>query len=257
MTRFGSVSARSIAAALAVLVCADEVEAAAPTGGPGSLTGLWANARYKASERFPARDRVVMTTEEKPPPLQPWAAKLVEERIAASDKGEPFSNTLTQCLPAGMPGMMYGAGAYPIQIMESPGLVAMLFDEQNHFRLIYLDRGHPAEPDASYMGDSVGRWEGDTLIVDTIGLVDNTTLDMVGTPHSDALHIVERIRRTGPDTLEDLITIDDPKTFSGVWQTKAYLRTPRPDVGMYEYICENNRNAPDAKGRATFQMPGR
>jgi hypothetical protein len=129
----------------------------------------------------------------------------------------------------------------------------MLFEEQNHFRTIRMNGKHAEDPDPTYMGDSIGHWEGDALIVDTIGLTDRTTIDQVGMPHSEELHLVERYRRLDRDTLEVLVTITDPKTFSSPWQTRALYKHAPPDSGVSEYICENNRNTPDAQGRMGFQ----
>ena len=96
--------------------------------------------------------------------------------------------------------------------------------------------------DPGYMGDSVGHWEGDTLVVDTIGFNDKTTLDMGGMPHSDAMHVIERIRRIDDNTLEDLITVDDPKTFTKPWTQRMRYKTSN-DV-IQEDFCDNNKDAP-------------
>jgi hypothetical protein len=209
---------------------------------------------YKGSGgRGGARPRVPTTVDGKPAPLLPGAAELLEKRILDADRGYPFANTLSYCLPGGMPLMIIGGAPYPIQILETPGQVSMLFEEQNHFRTIRLDARHPEDPDPSFMGNSVGKWEGDTLVVDTIALSDRTTIDQVGMPHSEDLHLLERYRRIDRDTLEVLVTITDPKVFSSSWQTKAVYKIAPPDTGVSEYICENNRNTPDSQGRTGFQ----
>ena len=220
--------------------------------GPGSLAGVWLMTGYKSS-RTSARLRVAVTTEGKPAPLLPAAAALLEKRIADADGGYPFANTLTYCLPGGMPLMMIDGAPYPIQILETPGQVSMLFEEQNHFRIIHLNARHPEDPDPSYMGHSIGYWEGDSLVVDTVGLSERTTIDQVGMPHSGDLRLVERYRRVDRGTLEVLVTITDPKTFSSSWQTRAVYKSAPSGSGVSEYICENNRNKPDAQGRMGFQ----
>jgi hypothetical protein len=200
-----------------------------------------------------------MTEDGKWPPLLPAPKALLEQRIKDSDAGNPFANSLAMCLPGGVPTMIFGA-PYPIQILETPGQVSMLYDEQNHYRIIRMNTKHLPDPDPSYMGDSVGRWEGDTLVVDTIALTDRTTLDQVGMPHSEDLHVVERYRRTGPTRMEIEVVIDDDKTFAQPWTAKAVYKMPppgSPDTQMQEYICENNRNAADASGHQGFQGPGR
>jgi hypothetical protein len=230
--------------------------AAAATGGPGSLSGLWVFSQYKGSGRGDERSRIQRTTDGSLPPLLPAAAAVLESRIRAAEQGSTFANTLTHCLPGGMPLMIFGA-PYPVQILETAGQVTMLYEEQNHFRIIHLNGRHPDDPDPTFMGHSIGHWEGDALVVDTVGLTDRTTIDQVGMPHSEALHVVERFRRTDKGTLDILVTIDDPMTFSKPWNASAIYKSAQPGVTLNEYICENNRNEPDAKGTVTFGMPGR
>jgi hypothetical protein len=223
--------------------------------GPGSLTGIWIISGYKGSGGgTPERARVQHTIDGKLPPLLPWATELLEKRILLSQQGVPFANTLTRCLPGGVPLMMFGA-PYPIQILETPGQVTMLFEEQNHFRLIYLIGGHPDDPDPSFMGHSVGHWEGNALVVDTVGLTDRTTIDQIGIPHSDELHVVERYRRTDQNTLEIVVTLDDPRTFTKPWDAKVIYKSAPSGTRVNEYICENNRNDADEHGQTTFAPP--
>jgi hypothetical protein len=232
---------------IAVCLCAAAGAASpAPSGstkaGPGSLSGIWSTLGYKGSARNAPRDRVVKTTDGQWPPLLPAAAALLEQRIAMSEQGEPFTNTLMQCLPGGVPEMVFGS-PYPVQILESPGQITMLYEMYNHFRVIPLDARHPDDPDPTFMGHSIGRWDGDTLVVDTIGLTARTTIDEVGMPHSEQLHVVERYRRTDSNTLEIIVTIDDPATFSRSWNAKAIYKAVPPGQGLMEFICENNRSA--------------
>jgi hypothetical protein len=222
--------------------------------GAGSLAGVWTLTGYKGSAGSPERERVLRTIDGKWPPLLPAAEALVEKRIVASQQGRPFANTLTQCLPGGVPLMTFGA-PYPVQILETPGQVTMLFEEQNHFRLIFLNGQHPQDPDPTFMGHSIGRWEGNTLVVDTIGLTDRTTIDQVGMPHSEELHVIERFRRVDATTLEIIVTLDDPKTFSKPWDARALYKLAPAGTAVGEYICENNRNSADEEGLTTFEQP--
>lgn len=221
----------------------------APSG-PGSLAGLWMKAGFRkdltlASLRTPDRDKVQKTIDGEWPPLQPWASEDVERRIRSSQQGDPVPTTITECLP-GIPWMLLGGGGYPIQILETAGQVTMLFEEQNHYRVIHLDAEHPEDPDPAYMGHSTGHWEGGTLVVDTIGLIDSTPIDWLGTPHSDALHLVERYQRSSTDTLELVMTIDDPNTFTRPWDTRQVFRLAPDGARLTEYICDNNRDRPGA-----------
>jgi hypothetical protein len=220
--------------------------------GSGSLSGIWLNAEYKSSSRNTERERVLLTVDGKFPPMLPWASELLEKRIRDSQVGLPFANTLAQCLPGGVPLMLFGDDV-PIQILENPGQVAMLFMEGNRFRVIPLNVDHPKDVDPSFMGDAVGRWEGDTLVVDTVGLKVRTTLDQIGTPHTEKLHIVERYRRTGPLSMEIRVSIEDPGAFTRPWEAKVNYKAAPSDTRMIEDVCENNRNMPDEQGRSGFQ----
>jgi hypothetical protein len=229
--------------------------AATPTG-PGSVAGIWRGGGVwqgdgdsnservsnLASGRTPERDRVLKTIDGSWPPLQPWAAEVLEKRISLSQRGEPEGTGTALCLP-GVPVLMLG-GPYPIQIIESPGLVTILLEEHNHFRLVYLNGKLPVDPDPTFLGHSVGRWEGDTLVVETVGLTERIPIDRVGLPHSDQLRLTERFRRIGPDTMDLVLTIDDPKTFTKPWDARVRYRTAAAGVKMTEYICENNRDYP-------------
>jgi hypothetical protein len=196
-----------------------------------------------------------VTLDGKEPPLLPWARDVYHKRLdLAERKGLPFNDTEVYCVSGGMPRMMMGA-AYPVQILQTAGQVTILFELIRNVRYIHLTDKHPdpADIDPSYNGDSIGRWEGDTLIVDTIGLTDRSTVDKYGIPHTDALHVVERIRRTDENTFEDLMTIEDPKTFTAPWQYRAVYKRAPAGTRLAEYMCENNRNLPDEKGQVTFK----
>jgi hypothetical protein len=126
-----------------------------------------------------------------------------------------------------------------MQIVQTPGLIVMLFEYDHFTRQIYLDRReHSQNLDPTWMGESIGRWEGDTLVVDTVGLNDKTWLDQVGHPHSDRLNVVERIRRTSHDTLQDDVTIDDPKAYTAPWMGRQVFKL-RPNWHLIEYVCED------------------
>ena len=234
-----------IAAAAGAIVAS----VAHPAQAAGDIAGTWTLADYKSSG-LPAEQRIPQTIEGTAPPLQPWAQKLYDQRIADSDRGQPFAPTSARCLPLGVPLMMMAANM-PIQIMQSPTRVSLMFEEQRTFRVVLLDQPHGEDLDPSFYGDSVGHWEGDTLVVDTTGLNDRTTLDLTGMPHSQALHVVEHIRRVDAETLEDLITVDDPKTFTRPWTTR--MRYHAFTGRIMEYVCDNNRNAPDAANHATYE----
>jgi len=173
------------------------------------------------------------------PPMQPWAQTVYKEAKpgygprATAQSQDP----ILSCFPPGVPRIMLIP--FPLQIVQSPGMVVMLFEYDHFTRQIYMDRrDHPRDVDRTWMGDSIGRWDGDTLVVDTVGLNDKTWLDQVGHPHSDRLHVVERIRRTDHETLEDDITIDDPKAYTKPWTGQQFFKL-RPNWHLIEYVCED------------------
>jgi len=131
--------------------------------------------------------------------------------------------------------------------VQLPDEVVILF-EYDHFVLhIYTDgREHPKNVDPTWMGDSIGKWEGDTLVVDTVGLTDKSWLDQVGHPHSDALHVVERIRRVDHGTLQDDFTIDDPKAYTRPWTGQLIFKL-RTGWDLMEYICEDHMEEPSKR----------
>jgi hypothetical protein len=189
--------------------------------------------------------------------LQPWAREIANKRLQDAKDGHPFAHTKARCLPAGLPKSMDPPNSLPMQILINPGQITILFEEFNDFRIIHMGGKHPApkELDPTFFGHSIGHWEGKTLVVDSVGFNTETTIDSFGMPHSEDMHVIERIRRTGPDTLEDLITIEDPKAYKRTWKMQSLFRT-QPGLGLMEYYCLNERNAPDATGRTTVLLPG-
>ena len=127
-----------------------------------------------------------------------------------------------------------------MEIMQVPGRVVMLFEYDHFVRQIFTDgRQHPQDMPPSWMGDSIGKWEGNTLVVDTVGFNDKTWLDLVGHPHTDALHLVERLRRVSHDTMTIDISIDDPKAYTRPWVAHSIYEL-KPDWNIGEVICEDD-----------------
>ncbi len=166
------------------------------------------------------------------PPFQPWAE--AKFKTIDSTKDDPNLG----CLPHGIPRLMYVP--LPFEIFQVPSRVLVFQEALHQVRQIYVDgREHPKDLDPTWTGHSVGKWEGDTLVVDTIGMNDKTWLDHVGLPHSDALHVLERIRRIDHDTMVDDFTIDDPKAYTKPWTAQQVYKLK---VGweIHEYVCEEN-----------------
>jgi hypothetical protein len=137
------------------------------------------------------------------------------------------------CDPPGLTRMY----SFPWQftIVQTPANVYILFEYFHTWRVVAMNQPHPKDLDSTWLGNSVGKYEGDTLVIDTVGVNDKSWLDNVGHPHSDALHTVERFRRLDPDTLRLDLTIDDPKAYTKPWTaTKTYKRTNFP---LGETMC--------------------
>jgi len=199
---------------------------------PADLSGVWLEKQS------------AITFTPKEPPFQPWAeAKYKKIKPGYGPRATPDSqDPILQCYPPGVPRIMLIP--FPMQIVQLPGQVMMVFEYDHFVRFIDLERRqHPKDLSPSWMGDSIGHWEGDTLVVDTIGLNDKTWLDQVGHPHSEALHVIERIRRPDHDTLVDEITIDDPKTYTKSWSGQQIFGLRR-GWHLLEYICEDNMADP-------------
>ena len=231
--------------------------AKASAADPGNLNGVWLSARFTGGAVVnPGLDpKTIRTVEGKDPPLLPWAAEITQRRLMAMKAGRPEAGPKAKCLPAGLPQSMTPPASLPIQMLVQKDQVTILFEEFNNFRIIHMNRKHAEDPDPGYFGDSVGHWEGDTLVVDTIGLTDKTAIDNVGIPHTDQLHVVERFHRTGKDGMEILTTLDDPKAYTAPWTIRSSFRSV-PGTDLAEYYCDNDRNVPTAEGVSVVQMPG-
>jgi len=135
-------------------------------------------------------------------------------------------------------------GLFPQQIVQTPTQVIMMYEYMNVFRPIPLNAKHREDLIPSYMGDSVGRWEGDTLVVDTIGFNDKTWLAGAGTFHSDALHTVERFTRIDKDQINYEVTMEDPNVFTKPWKLTSTLML-REGTRLQEMVCVENNIDPD------------
>ncbi len=188
------------------------------------------------------------------PSLKPPYDALYAKRMKAFNAGAPIDDVTANCLPPGMPHIM--VVPYPFEIVQTPGRVLFLFEYAGQVRRIYLDGRRPSEDDdPTYYGLSTGHWERSTLVVETSRIRADTQDDFSGLPHSDALVITERFRRIDHATLEDRITLTDPKAYAQPFTvTRRYQLHPTWSIG--EYVCEeNNRNASGANGVTGFGVP--
>jgi hypothetical protein len=166
-------------------------------------------------------------------PFQPWAAELVKKRMADNSKDNPDAH----CLPMGF--MQFHTHSQPRKIIQTPDVLLILYEANSGLRQIFTDGrtlpGEDAEP--WWYGYSVGRWEGDTLVVETAGFIENIWLDVRGSPLTSSGRVIERFRRPNYGNLEIEITVDDPKAYTRPWSVKVNQRI-LPDTELIEFICE-------------------
>ena len=214
---------------------------AQPSKDPRDFSGVWQLDHY-APQRYPVVGGGPM-------PYLPWTATEAARRDAAMAAGHPISDTTSKCMPSGIPRVM--GAPYPIKIVQTPKEMIVLIETQHLIRIAYLNEQHPPadDIDPTFMGHTVGHWEGDAFVMDTVGLRADTTLNEAGDPHTDKMHVVERWTKAADGkSLYDLIEIDDPGAYAHPFQIKlTYLW--KPQFRLMEYICEeNNRNQTDANG---------
>ena len=170
----------------------------------------------------------------KDPPMRPWATEIYEQRQGNKLRDNP----MIQCQPAGVPRL--NAYTQPFKIVQTPELIVILYESQTTFRQIFMDgRPLPTEPEPSWYGYSVGRWDGDSLVVESNGFNDKTWLDGFGHPHSEQMKLTERFTRRNLGQLDVEVSIDDPKAYT---ETIKYVQTHRllADTELLEYICTEN-----------------
>jgi hypothetical protein len=208
--------------------------------GKPDLSGNWAPNAIRQNVDLAG----VLAAEGTPVPMLPEAAKLHQQRKDSLSKDDPES----LCLPPGVPRM--STTPYPWTIVQTPTLIVIVYEGGAHiWRKIFMDgRGHDPKVEYTWLGDSIGHWEGDTLVVETVGQNDITWLDEGGIPHSTDMKVTERIRRPDYGHLEIEHTIDDPKTFSKPWKFTTHPVLLRGE--LIEYICqENNKDVQHLVGK--------
>ena len=217
--------------------------AGAETATP-DLSGVW------SLHTTPATRYMLYGFTKEDPPMTPWAMerfKLTKPSFGprmVEDSNDPVNPTTVNaagCFPPGVPRIYLHP--FPLEIINTPGRVIMLFEFDHFIRQIFTD-GRPhnnATTGPTWMGDSTGVWQGDTLVVDTIGFNDKTWLDRGGHPHSEAMHLVERFRRLDHDTLQDDLTIEDPKAYARPL-TGTLMFQLRPKWNIMDLVCEDNVN---------------
>jgi hypothetical protein len=182
-------------------------------------------------------------------PYQPWAKALVDQRADGSHSREdPTAN----CLPQGVPRI--NAAPPPWKLIHAPGFVVIIYEAANLWRQVFMDGRQLAEDYVpTWLGYSTGKWEGDTLVVDTKGFNGKAWMDQAGKPTTDALHVTERFRRTDFGHMSIQITIDDPKVYTKPWTVTQQVHL-LPDTELMESVC--NENNLDVQRLPGSHVPG-
>jgi len=238
-----------LAAASAIALCglsAHAVEAPPRVADPGlrdarvpasvpNISGVWEMERYGLR----------IAPEKGDPPWRPWAKKVFEDRAAAEAAGRPMWDPTAACYGSGMPRLL--TVGYPIEIIQTPDSVVFLYESQHVFRVVRMNAKHQ-DVEPTFMGDGVGHWEGDTLVIDTIHLSPRQQIDERGTPMTEQMHLVERIRKIDDTTMENVFTINDPGAYTAPWTVRRTYKFS-PETRFLDYVCEeNNRNPPGSDG---------
>ena len=211
---------------------------AAAAAKPRDLSGVW-TSRPPAS----ARAYINSTFSRDEPAMTPWAeTKYKATKPSNGPRTHSLEETndpvLKSCQPPGVPRIYLQP--FPFEIVQAPKELVMLYEYDHMVRHIYTDgRKHPDDLSPTYMGHSIGKWEGDTLVVDTTGFNDKTWLDRTGHPHSEELHVVERFQRVGADMLHIDITMEDPKALAKPWITQLVYQL-KPGWEISELACTDN-----------------
>ena len=217
-----------------------DLSATAPRTADGKpdLSGMW---RIAVSPGYVAN----VAADLKPGDVLPWAQALYQQRSENLGIEDPWT---VRCLPMGTRHFTNGGLA---RVIQTPGLIAILYEDLA-YRQIHLDgRQLPKDPDPSYMGYSIGHWDGDTLVVESTGFKDTTWLDMGGHPHTEALRITERFHRRDFGHMDLQITLNDPKAYARPWTIAATINLV-PDTELLEYVCaENEKDATHLVGRTS------
>jgi hypothetical protein len=208
----------------------------APDGKP-DLSGLWLIQGLYIGD-------IAKDLKPEQVPFQPWAEKLYKDRLETFSKDDPTG----RCIPGGVPRST--AVPYPFKIVQTTSLVVILYEAVHAYRQIFTDgRALPNDPNPNWLGYSVGRWEGDELVVESAGFKEDSWLDNNGHPGTEQLRVTERFRRKDFGHMNIEITINDPKAYTRPWNVTFPILL-QPDTEILEYICsENEKDVPHLVGK--------
>ena len=215
----------------------DAAAAPAPTH---DLSGVWMMRNPPGSNRG-YTNYTYTDPKTDPPSLTAWGEEKFKEAKDSNGGNYTLDQTndpvLTKCYPPGTPRVYFHP--YPFEFVQGPKFMLMVFEYDHTMRRIYTDgRALPTDPDASWMGYSVGHWDGDTLVVESAGFVDNNWIDNSGHPGTEALHLTERFHRRDFGHIDAQLTINDPKAYTKPWSVN--LQFTFTDTELIEYVCDEN-----------------
>jgi hypothetical protein len=188
-------------------------------------------------------------------PLTAAGKAAYEKNMAGLKDGSIPDNARRLCVPDGIPRVL--ATPYPFEVIQAPpGQVTIIYELNHQVRTIAMNKKIPSDDELSifpfYNGHSYGHFEGDTLVIESAGFNEKTFIDATGAPHTDEMHTIERIRKTGPAELEDVVTIHDPMYYTRDWQAR-FVYTLRNDVRLEDYVCGEPHR--DISGVAGVRRP--
>jgi hypothetical protein len=201
-----------------------------PPPGIPNLTGKWLMTKPVTH---------LLTAEGKEPPLNAAGKAEYDRRQAALRAGNHNIDPIAACLMHGTPRLLYAP--YPFLILQTTRSVNFVHEVNHTFRIIYWDKALPEDPDPDYLGYSIARFEGRTLVIDTIGQNDKTWLDYSGLPHGEQLKVQERYTLTGPNTIKGSITLTDPQFYTAPWSTNFELHK-QPGMDIKENVCTDTHH---------------
>lgn len=196
-----------------------------PAAGTPNLTGKWA---------MTPRITHLLTSDGKEPPLNATGKAEYEKRQAALHAGDKAADPINACLMHGTPRLLYAP--YPFLILQTTRSVNFVHEVNHTFRIVYWDKDLPEDPDPDYLGYSIARFEGRTLVIETIGLNGKTWLDYSGLPHGEKLKVEERYTLTDPNTIKGSVRLDDPDYYTAAWTTNFTLHR-QPGMQIQENVC--------------------
>jgi len=226
---------------MAVGIAAAQYKAPRTADGQPDLQGIWEVRTSPDKDLERAKGLIVEPKNGKIPYL---AAAMTQKK--QNEKNSTQADPLNKCYMPGVPRV--NLLSYPFQIFQTGDQISLAYEYIHNWRNVYLKREKHLDGIDFWQGDSIGHWDGDTLVVDVANFNDQTWFDKAGDFHSDALHVVERYTRTGPDTLQYEATVEDSKTFSMPWKISVQLhRNTQPNARLLEYECHYLKEVAAAK----------